>query len=695
LTTLLLTSTTAASSAAAAAQDEPQSGSVVLAPLSRSFAGAPYVDYTFFLAQSTSAGSIEEVLFLDSRTLAFRLKRPLLAAEWHEHVVTQPPVLLDDLLASLKSALSTGSQHGAAQSDFPRSIFRTTLPQLGDSKADASLLSSLASRGVRVSASAVDSAQNAEDLEFAVRLSLLLGASAFILNADGGVGSLLKRPARLYANRGAASRVTFANVAGCDEAKQELADVVDWLRNPGKYKRLGGRVPRGVLLVGPPGTGKTLLAQAVAGEASVPFFSASASEFVELFVGLGGRRVRTLFEEARKKAPCVIFIDELDAVGKTRSGGPAGGSGVAGVANEEREQTLNQLLTEMDGFETADSSPVIILAATNRQDSLDPALRRPGRFDRTVAVSAPDRAGRAAVARVHLSGLPSGALGELTVDDAALHIAASTGGFTGADLANVTNEAALLAARRGAAHITLSDLDAAIERGAAGLERPSLRLSPNERRTIAIHEAGHAVVAHLAASVANVKVSKISIVPRGTGALGWTQASPEEELYLASVARLRAMLAVLLAGRAAEAAVCGEITTGASDDLRRATAIATDMVATYGMCATLGPRAIGQPGEFGAPAYGMTAVSDGGGGGSALRAPGQLLASKVDDAVDALLRGAESWAAACVTHNQAVIGELAEALLRDETLSGEALQAVLARVQMPPRESGAVFWMER
>ena len=643
-------------------------------PLASQLSGSPLVEYSWFKTAVDGGDArrvVTDVLVLDSRTLAFQLRERVPPSQWTPHVVTQPPALLDGAFAALAgvSAALAGTQTAAESLALPRSVFRTTLP------APASV-DSLVAAGVRVSVSAVDGSQNAEDVEFLVRLGLLLAVSAYVLNADGGLGSLLKRPAKMFGSGAEAARasggVTLADVAGCEEAKDELQDIVNWLKSPDKYARLGGRVPRGVLLVGPPGTGKTLLAKAVAGEAGVPFFAASASEFVELFVGLGGRRVRTLFEDARKRAPCVIFIDELDAVGKSRSGGNSSGSGVAGVANEEREQTLNQLLTEMDGFaQSKDAPPVIVLAATNRPDSLDAALRRPGRFDRTVAVSPPDRAGRAAIMAVHLGKLPAGALSpDVALASCADHVAASTVGFTGADLANVVNEAALLAARRGATHIALADLDAAVERGSsAGIERPSMRLSDAERHTVAIHEAGHAVVGHLARTVAHLTISKVSVIPRGVGALGWTQALPNEDRYLASQPQLRAMLVVYLAGRAAEQHLLRVLTSGAADDLSRATGLAADMVASFGMCPAVGPRAVGRPDVY---------------ADSSVRPPGPLLASAVDDAMNSLLRDADAWAVACVAHNAESIRALAAALLRDDTVSGDSLRSLLAQASLPP-----------
>jgi cell division protease FtsH len=514
-----------------------------------------------------------------------------------------------------------------------------------------------------------------DKLEAGIRLTFLIGLGFIFLTSDaGGVSTLLKRPARLYEGGQGPSGITFADVAGCDEAKAELAEVVDFLKAPSRYKALGARVPRGVMLVGPPGTGKTLLAKAVAGEAGTPFFAASASEFVELYVGLGGRRIRSLFAEARKRAPCVIFIDELDAVGRARAAGT--GANVAGVANEEREQTLNQLLTEMDGFEAAaDAPPVIVLAATNRPDALDAALKRPGRFDRTVAVAAPDRAGRAAILRVHMRklGPAAAACAEAIADD----VAAVTTGMTGAELANVVNEAALLAARRGGDAVTLADFAAAAERAVAGLERRSLRVSASERRIVALHEAGHAIVAALCPEEGGAKVNKVSIVPRASGALGVTLRDPGDDRFLATELALRSALATLMGGRAAERVAVGALTSGASDDIRRATAIATDMVTNYGMCPAVGPRAVATA------ASAQMAMPP--------PPPGAALAATVDTEVAALLRGADDWAVAAVSLNLGLATEMATTLLAEEALGGSQLAAYLARAQAP---DGFVAWLE-
>ncbi|GAB4554726.1 MAG: ATP-dependent zinc metalloprotease FtsH [Rhizobacter sp.] len=390
---------------------------------------------------------------------------------------------------------------------------------------------------------------------------------------QGGLGGLLsvgKSRAKLHSETDV--KVSFDDVAGVDEAKAELRESVEFLKNPKAYGRLGAHMPKGVLLVGPPGTGKTLLARAMAGEAGVPFFSITGSEFVEMFVGVGAARVRDLFEQARASAPCIIFIDELDALGRARGVGPLSGG------HDEKEQTLNQLLAEMDGFDA--STGVVILAATNRPEILDPALLRAGRFDRQVLVDRPDRKGRADVLRVHLKKVTLGA----DIDPDA--VAALTPGFAGADLANLVNEAALLATRRGADAVAMADFTVAVERIVAGLERHQRVLAPHERRAIALHEMGHALVAMTLPGAD--PVHKISIIPRGVGALGYTLQRPSEDRYLASRSELRNRLAVLLGGRAAEVLVIGEASTGAADDLAKATDIAHDMVTRFGMSAEVG-----------------------------------------------------------------------------------------------------------
>ncbi len=391
------------------------------------------------------------------------------------------------------------------------------------------------------------------------------------INPAQGVMTIGKNRARILGEEG--TGISFADVAGADEAKQELVEVVEFLQTPEKFARLGAKIPKGVLLVGPPGTGKTLLARAVAGEASVTFFSISGSEFVEMFVGVGAARVRDLFEQAKTNAPCIVFIDELDALGKTRGvGGQMGG-------HDEREQTLNQLLVEMDGFDPRKG--VIIMAATNRPEILDPALLRPGRFDRQVVVDRPDVNGREAILRVHAKDIALGGDIDLSL------IARRTPGFVGADLANVLNEAALLAARENKSRVDMADVDAAIDRIVAGLEKRNRLINPREREIVAYHEAGHALVAERVQTAD--PVHKISIIPRGVAALGYTQQVPTDDRYLLQRNELDDRLAVLLGGRAAEALIFGEISSGASNDLERATDIARQMVMQLGMSESLGP----------------------------------------------------------------------------------------------------------
>ncbi|MFH1571416.1 MAG: ATP-dependent zinc metalloprotease FtsH [Gemmatimonadota bacterium] len=386
---------------------------------------------------------------------------------------------------------------------------------------------------------------------------------------SGGLMSIGKSKAKVYMEKG--TGITFDDVAGIEEAKEELEEVVEFLRTPERFQALGGRIPRGVLLIGPPGTGKTLLAKAVAGQAGVPFFSISGSDFVEMFVGVGAARVRDLFDQAKKHAPAIIFIDELDALGKARGVGSFGG-------HDEREQTLNQLLTELDGFDT--NAGVILMGATNRPEILDPALLRPGRFDRTVTVDRPDVKGREAILRIHARQAKLGPDVDLR------RLAVRTPGFAGADLANVINEAALLAARRGLDSVTMAELAEAVERAVAGLERRSRVLSEKERRIVAYHEAGHAIVGQLV-DEAN-PVQKISVIPRGVGALGYTMNMPTEDRYLMTRQELLDTTCSLLGGRAAEELVFGEISTGAANDLQRATRIAESMVKEYGMSESLG-----------------------------------------------------------------------------------------------------------
>ncbi len=446
--------------------------------------------------------------------------------------------------------------------------------------------------------------------------------------------------------------VTFADVAGADEAKHELEEIVDYLKRPERYLRLGAKIPRGVLLVGPPGTGKTLMARALAGEAGVPFISISGSDFVEMFVGVGAARVRDLFKQAEKAAPCIIFIDELDALGKARNAGPIVGG------NDERESTLNQLLVEMDGFNPRKS--VILLAATNRPEVLDPALLRPGRFDRQVVVDRPDRAGREAILRVHTKKIA-------LADDVDLEeIARRTPGFAGADLANLANEAAILAARRGADAVTMKDFSGAIDRVVAGLERRTRVMDDAERERVAYHETGHALCALLGGS--DERVHKISIVPRGVGALGYTMQMPDQEKYLMTARELRARLLSLVGGRAAEEVVFGEPSTGAQNDLQRATEIARSMVADYGLSEVIGPIVLGSPQGFlgSAPASGLA-------GG---QAPPQVI-EEVRGIVSERLEAAK----ALLERNRRSLERIARRLLEVEQLEGEELEKLLAEAR--------------
>ena len=449
-------------------------------------------------------------------------------------------------------------------------------------------------------------------------------------------------------------KTTFADVAGVDEATAELVEVVDFLRNPKKYQRLGGRIPKGVLLVGPPGTGKTLLARAVAGEADVPFFFMSGSEFVEMFVGVGAARVRDLFEQAKEKAPCIIFIDELDAIGKTR----AGAVGFVG-GHDEREQTLNQLLAEMDGFDS--SKGVIIMADTNRPQVLDAALMRAGRFDRQVVVDKPDVNGREAILKIHARNVTLAPGVDLRL------IAARTPGFAGADLANIVNEAALLAARKGKDAVETADLEEAIDRVVAGLEKRSRVLSVKERDIVAHHEMGHALVA---ASVEHADpVHKVSIIPRGIAALGMTYQRPVEDRYLLTRSELEDRIAVMLGGRVAEEIVYGEVSTGAHNDLERATDLARLMVTRYGMSERLGPLTFGddQRGQFLR-----------GAGFPVERDYSEETARVIDEEVRAIVERSLARVRGLLGAKKAILLRGAEELKTRETLEGEPLRRLLA-----------------
>jgi cell division protease FtsH len=475
---------------------------------------------------------------------------------------------------------------------------------------------------------------------------------------QGGVLAFAKSKGKVYME--SEVDVTFEDVAGVPEAKEELQEIVEFLRTPEKYTRLGARIPKGVLLVGPPGTGKTLLARAVAGEAKVPFISISGSEFVEMFVGVGAARVRDLFEQAKKSAPCIVFIDELDALGRSRGGGAGLGSG----SNEEREQTLNQLLVEMDGFES--QKAVIVMGATNRPEILDPALLRPGRFDRQVLVDRPDKVGRRQILEVHVRGVKLGPDVDLDV------IASRTPGFAGADLANLVNEAALLAARRLHPLVQMNDFSDAIDRVIAGLEKKTRILSEDERTRIAYHETGHALAGEVAGD--QDAVHKISIIPRGVAALGYTMSLPTEERYLMTESAILAKLVSLLGGRAAEEVVFGEASTGAQNDLQKATDIARAMVTEYGLSTKVGPVHIATPSR--SPFLGSA-----GGGMSMGREIGQSLADLVDAEVRRIIDEAHVEAVRILRTHRTQLDLIAKKLLELEQLEGEQLDGLLADIR--------------
>ena len=472
----------------------------------------------------------------------------------------------------------------------------------------------------------------------------------------GGLMSIGKSKAKIYVEKD--TKTTLADVAGVDEAKAEVQEIIDFLKDPKGYGVLGARLPRGILLVGPPGTGKTLLARAIAGEAGVTFLSISGSEFVEMFVGVGAARVRDLFQQARSMSPCIIFIDELDAMGRARGIGPMAGG------HDEKEQTLNQLLVELDGFDP--SVGIILLAATNRPEILDPALLRPGRFDRQIVVDRPDKHGRIQILQVHVGKI------KLDPEVKLEQVAALTPGFTGADLANLVNEAALLATRRRARSVTMADFSAAIERIVAGLEKKNRLLNVKERRTVAYHELGHALTA-LSLPGAD-PVHKVSIIPRGVGALGYTIALPTEDRFLMTVEELENKMCVLLGGRAAEQLVFGEISTGAADDLMKATDIARSMVTRYGMDETLGQAALETPRG---PYLGMPL--EGGG-----RRFSEDTAREIDVAVRERIDRTYQKALDILRGRRAELDRLAKVLLEKETLTAEELPA-----PTPPPEAQA------
>ncbi|CAO4132904.1 ATP-dependent zinc metalloprotease FtsH [Methylorubrum extorquens] len=468
------------------------------------------------------------------------------------------------------------------------------------------------------------------------------------LGGPGGLMTIGKSKAKVYVESD--TGVTFADVAGIDEAKDELREIVEFLKNPEQYGRLGGRMPKGMLLVGPPGTGKTLLAKAVAGEAGVPFFSISGSEFVEMFVGVGAARVRDLFEQARQRAPAIIFIDELDALGRARGFGPYAGG------HDEKEQTLNQLLVELDGFDSR--AGLVLLGATNRPEILDPALLRAGRFDRQVLVDRPDKRGRVQILKVHFRKVT------LAPDVDAQKVAALTPGFTGADLANLVNESALLATRRGADAVTMNDFNAAVERIVAGLEKRNRLLNPREREIVAYHEMGHALVAMTLPGTD--PVHKVSIIPRGIGALGYTIQRPTEDRFLMTQEELENKMAVLLGGRAAELIVFEHYSTGATDDIRRVTDIARSMVTRYGMSTRLGSVAYERETRSFLPGPELPSVPRD-------RDFGEETGNAIDEEVKAVVDAALKRTIAILQERRDILERAAQRLLDRETLNEQDL----------------------
>jgi cell division protease FtsH len=517
--------------------------------------------------------------------------------------------------------------------------------------AEESLINRLEANDVTTKVHGTGSSGLLSLLTYVLPFVLFFGFWIFLMNQMQGGGSRVMNFGKSKAKRMSvdAPKITFRDVAGVDEAVQELQEIKEFLENPKKFQALGARIPKGVLLYGPPGTGKTLLARAVAGEAGVPFFSISGSDFVEMFVGVGASRVRDLFEQAKQNSPCIIFMDEIDAVGRHRGAGMGGG-------HDEREQTLNQLLVEMDGFEMKDN--IILIAATNRPDILDPALLRPGRFDRQVVVDRPDRKGRKHILEVHTRGKPLAKVIDLDV------LAGQTPGFTGADLANLINEAALLTARQGKREITMHELEEGIMRVIAGPEKKTRVMSEKERLITAYHELGHAIVGHLLPNCD--PVHKISIISRGQ-ALGYTISLPSEDKFLTSRAELTDTMAMTLGGRAAEEIVFSEITTGASNDLEKVTETAKQMVMRFGMSERLGPRVFGH--DRGQPFLGREFSSE----------PdySDEIAREIDDEIRRIVEGAHQTAKDLLTDKREELDRISQILLERETIDAEQFVALL------------------
>src|SRR5436190_11654628 len=538
-----------------------------------------------------------------------------------------------------ESATSGGSSSGAREGR----VFNTVRVE------DPDLIRELEAHHVKV-IGVIESTFLRDLLSWVIPIALFFGVWLFLLGrmgqGQGGFMTVGRSKAKIYMEKEV--KVTFADAAGVDEAKEELREVIEFLKTPEKFRRLGGKIPKGILLVGPPGTGKTLLARAVAGEAGVPFFSISGSEFVEMFVGVGAARVRDLFNQAKEKAPCIIFIDELDALGKARGMGP--------VVHEEREQTLNQLLVEMDGFDTRVG--VILMAATNRPEILDSALLRAGRFDRQVLVDRPDKIGRLAILKVHARKVAMDSEADLEV------IAAMTAGFVGADLANIINEAALLGVRQDREKVGLAELQEAVERVVAGLEKKNRVLSPDEKKRVAFHELGHALVATTLPGAD--EVHKISIIPRGVAALGYTMQLPTEDRFLMTESELEDRIATLLGGRIAEELIFDEVSTGAHDDLSKATDIARSMVKTFGMSPRLGQVSL----EKDRRVLMLQPPVDQG----ARIEYSEQTARAIDDEVRRIIDEQRERVAEILARRRQVLVRAAQLLLAKETISGQELR---------------------
>jgi len=558
--------------------------------------------------------------------------------------------------------LIPGADSGIAAKEQPKDGPGMFLPQSTSKQdeifvnpvRDETLIELLESKGIKYQG-LPSSTWIGELIQWVLPFALLIGIYFFVFRRMGGPGSqfmnISKNKAALYENLDEHTRITFKDVAGLDEAKAEVMEVVDFLKDPKKYTTLGGKLPKGVLLVGPPGTGKTLLAKAVAGEADVPFFSISGSDFVEMFVGVGAARVRDLFKQAKEKAPCIIFIDEIDAVGRSR------GKGAMMGANDERENTLNQLLVEMDGFAT--DKGVILIAATNRPDVLDSALLRPGRFDRQIMVDKPDLKGRIDIFKVHTKTL------SLSADVNLKALASQTPGFAGAEIANAANEAALLASRRNKLSIEMKDFEDAIERVVAGLEKKNKVINPREKQIVAYHEAGHAIISWMMPE--NDPVQKISIVPRGMSALGYTMNIPLEDRYLMTKSELLARICGLLGGRIAEQIIFNEISTGAQNDLEKVTSIAYNMVMVYGMSEKLGNLSFFESNN---PYYGSPGID---------KKYGEETARLIDREVMAIIEESRVKVIDMLTLNREKLEKLAGELLLKEMLQYPQIEEILGK----------------